>query len=174
MAAAQRVRIKRLLAEAEGYLELHMPQQALEALQRIDDPATFRAQWLHLQGLAYEQLGQLDRAVALLEEAAELAPSNLPIHLTLATLLRHQGRVAEAIERLVHLMQENPELATEAALHYTLARLYSLRGDKEHLLWHLSKAVELAPELREQLPQEEDFRPFADDPDFQALFSIIV
>ncbi len=174
MAAAQRVRIKRLLNEAEGYLELQMPQQALRALERIDDPATFRAQWLYLQGLAQQQLGDLDRAVALLEDAVELAPSNLVMHLALASLLRQQGRIAEAIRRLVRLMQESPELAAEAPLHYTLARLYSLNGDKEHLLWHLSKAVELSPELREQLSQEEDFRPFAGDPDFQALFSIIV
>ncbi len=174
MAATQPVRIRRLLTEAEGYLELQMPQQALRALQRIDDPATFRAQWLHLQGLARQQLGQQDQALALLEQAAELAPSSLGIQLSLAAQLRQQGRLDEAVERLVQVMNDVPELAGESALHYALARLYSLQGDKAHLLWHLSKAIELSPELREQLPQEEDFRPFADDPDFQALLSIIV
>ena len=174
MAAAQRVRTKRLLTEAEGYLELGMPQHALEVLRRIDDPATFRAQWLHLQGLARQQLGQIDRAADLLEQAADLAPSNLGVQLTLAALLRLQGRIGEATQRLVSLMEHSPELASEAALHYMLARLYSLQGDKDRLLWHLNKAVELAPELRERLRDEEDFRPFTGDPDFQALFSIIV
>ncbi len=173
VASPQVQRTRRLLRQAQGYLELNMPQQALETLQRVT-PGSFQAQWNFLLGQAHAQLGEASKAQEHLQRAAELAPSNPEIQLAWAQFLHQRGQSQQAVATLLQLLENHPEAASQAPLHYLLARAYSLLGKKEPMLWHLSKAVELEPGLRQQIAHEGDFRPFAHDPDFLALFSMTV
>ena len=65
--------VKRLFA-AEGYLELGMPEQALEELALIEDPAPVEASVEYLTGEAFRQQERYDDAVKALERAARLIP----------------------------------------------------------------------------------------------------
>ncbi len=65
--------VKRLFA-AEGYLELGMPEHALEELAAIEDAAPIEASIEYLTGEAFRQQERYDDAVEALERAAQLIP----------------------------------------------------------------------------------------------------
>jgi len=65
--------VKRLFA-AEGYLELGMPEHALEELALIEDAAPIEASVEYLTGEAFRQQERYDDAVKALERAARLIP----------------------------------------------------------------------------------------------------
>lgn len=65
--------VKHLFA-AEGYLELGMPQYALNELAAIDDPNPVEASVEYLSGEAFRQQERYDDAVKSLERAARLIP----------------------------------------------------------------------------------------------------
>jgi tetratricopeptide (TPR) repeat protein len=171
MTATRRIRIQQIFREAEGYLELAMPEQALHVLARIDDPGTFRAQLLYLRGEALRTLERYDEAVAQLEEAADLAPSSVPIRVALAWCQKRMGRVDLAAMTLEQALEVEPN---NALLHYNLACYYSLLRIKSAALQHLSRALDLNSRYRDAVHHEPDFDSLRADPDFQALLTIIV
>lgn len=65
--------VKHLFA-AEGYLELGMPQYALNELAGIEDPEPVEASVEYLSGEAFRQQERYDDAVKSLERAARLIP----------------------------------------------------------------------------------------------------
>jgi len=168
---SRRVRVQRLLREAEGYLELKMPQQALQTLARIDDPGTFRSQLLYLRGQALQMMQLYEEAVVALEGAADLRPSNTEIVLALAWCYRRAGRMPSAIATLEQALLVEPN---NAELLYHLARDFSLCGKRRRTLDLLAMALERDSQYRELIASEPDFDPLRADPEFQALTAIIV
>ena len=171
MSAGNRVRIQRTLREAEGYLELNMPQTALDLLSRISDPGTFRGQKLYLTGEALRALDRHTEAITVLEDAADLLPSNLHIWLALGWCRKRTGRLDLAITALERAEEVSPE---EAVVHYNLACYWSLAGKKQRSLAYLSRAISLDSNYRDLLLDEPDFDPIRSDPEFRALTEIIV
>lgn len=168
---SRRVRVQRLLREAEGYLELKMPQQALQTLARIDDPGTFRSQTLYLRGQALQMMQLYEEAIEALEGAADLSPSNTEIVLALAWCYRRAGRMPSAIATLEQALLIEPD---NAQLLYHLARDFSLCGKRRRTLDLLAMALERDSQYRELIATEPDFDPLRGDPEFQALTAIIV
>jgi tetratricopeptide (TPR) repeat protein len=84
--------VKRLFA-AEGYLELGMPQYALEELAAIEDATPVEASVEYLTGEAFRQQERYDDAVKSLERAAQLipAPFNKVVWLSLSDCFRKRG-----------------------------------------------------------------------------------
>ncbi len=78
VASHRRVRLNQVLREAEGYLELDMPQHALDALQRLaeTDFATSPT-YYYLQGEALRATERFSEALLPLRKAADLAPGNI-------------------------------------------------------------------------------------------------
>lgn len=171
MLAGNRVRIQRTLREAEGYLELNMPQTALDLLARVNDPGTFRGQKLYLTGEALRSLARHAEAIAALEEAADLLPSNIHVWLALGWCRKRIGRLDLAIGALERAEEVSPE---EAIVHYNLACYWSLAGKKQRSLAYLSRAISLDSNYRDLLVDEPDFDPIRSDPEFRALTEIIV
>lgn len=68
--------IRRLLA-ADGYLDLQMPEHALETLDSIDDAGLYEAPRLYLTGCALMMQEKFEDAVAPLEQAARMMPPPL-------------------------------------------------------------------------------------------------
>lgn len=171
MTAMNRIRLTRLLREAEGYLELNMPRQALEMLDRIDKPGTFRGQHLYLKGEALRALERYQEAVPVLVDAVDLAPSNIHAWLALGWCYKRIDQLDKAIDSLERAREVD---ASEPLIEYNLACYYSLQGSKSQALASLSRAISANPAFRDLVGRETDFDPIRSDPGFQALVSVIV
>lgn len=171
MSGSNRVRIQRILREAEGYLELNMPQTALDLLSRITDPGTFRGQQLYWTGEALRALERYVEAIAVLEQAADLQPSNIHVWLALGWCRKRSGRLDLAITALERAEEVSPE---EAIVQYNLACYWSLAGKKQRALAYLSRAISIDSNYRDLIVDERDFDPIRSDPEFRALTEIIV
>jgi tetratricopeptide (TPR) repeat protein len=160
-----------LLREAEGYLELGLPQSALNVLDRMGEPGTYGSRQLYLRGEAYRAQDRFAEAIAALEEAAERTPSKIDIYLALGWCYKRTGRLDLAIESLEKGLEVEPGTAI---LHYNLACYWSLSGGKDQALTYLSEALRIDAHYRDLIAGETDFDPLRGDPDFQALLTVTV
>ena len=164
--ATGRIRRTKIQREAEGYLELDMPKQALEALSRLGAPANFDVNALYLWGEALRALERPFEALVPLERAARLAPEDVRVRIALGWCYKRTGRLDLAIASLERALAVEPD---EALLRYNLACYLSLAGQKRRALGYLSQALETDPVYRELLESESDFDPIRCDPEFQAI-----
>jgi tetratricopeptide (TPR) repeat protein len=183
----QRLRRKRLLAEAEGYLELVMAfadqwsppasqritlaERALDTLAEIPELANQRTQGLFLTGQAYRVMHRYRDALSPLELAAELEPENIRIWLALAWCQKRTGRLDLAIRSLENALAGDPG---EAIIHYNLACYWSLAGNPPTAIRYLSQALEISPAYRDLIADETDFDPIRRLRDFQELAAVNV
>lgn len=69
------VRVVKRMTEASGYLDLEMPQQAIESLNCITEPGPFKAQVEFLRGKALQRAKRFEDAAVCLAVAAKNVPS---------------------------------------------------------------------------------------------------
>jgi Flp pilus assembly protein TadD len=169
--ASNRIRLQRILREAEGYLELGMPRQALALLERIEQPGTFKGEMLYLKGEALRSLENYQDAVPLLVDAVDLKPSNIHAWMALGWCYKRTGRLDDAIDSLERAHEVEP---SEPLIDYNLACYYSLKGVKQRALDYLTRAINVNPRFKDLVGGEPDFDPIRSDPGFQALVSVIV
>lgn len=97
--------VRRLIA-AEGYLELDMPDYALEEIDAVGDPGPFEAVVELIRGEAYKGQRRYRDAIGPLKRAAELipAPHNRQAWLSLSECFRKDGDVetAKLIEKFAN------------------------------------------------------------------------
>ena len=166
MTARHHTRSTRIQREAEGYLELNMPRQALEALDRLGDPGAFDAHALYLWGEGLRAMQRYLEALVPLERAAKMAPDNVGVRVALGWCYKRTNRLDLAIETLEKAVLAQPD---EALLRYNLACYLSLAGQKRRSLRYLSQALAMDPVYRTMVDSESDFDPIRSDPEFQAL-----
>lgn len=169
----------RRLDEAEGYLELDLPAEALARLAQADPEtqATFR--WQRMMGESHRALDQFAAALPFLEAARRLEPADVRIHLALGWCLKRLDRLGDATAALLEAeaicgaaAEGRPgKSAYHALVMYNLACYYSLAGKKEKLLEWLARALRVDPHFRDLVPAESDFNPYRDDPDFQSVLA---
>jgi Tfp pilus assembly protein PilF len=92
--------------------------------------------------LAYNALGQNDKAEASLRQALSLDPTNSAAHLNLGMLLAEMGKMSEAEQAFRAAFKADPKSAQAA---YNLGVLLSKEQPKEALTW-CGRAAELRPE----------------------------
>lgn len=160
------IRREKIQREAEGYLELGMPHQALQALGRLGDPTDFDANSLYLWGEGLRAMERYFEALMPLKRAAKAAPEDVRVRIALGWCYKRTGRLDLAIDALEQALLIEPQLAL---LRYNLACYLSLAGQKRRSLRHLSKALEIDPSFRDLIETESDFDPLRDDPEFQSL-----
>jgi len=158
--------LKRFLRHAEGYLDLGLPQQALDALLRLGDLAKSDPQALYLLGEAYRALERYPEAVPPLETAVQAGLREVPVWLALGWCYKRTARLDRAVQTMEQALILEPHAAL---LHYNLACYLSLAGKKDRALEHLSRALELDAQYRHLVDSESDFDPIRSDPEFQAL-----
>jgi tetratricopeptide (TPR) repeat protein len=161
-----RDRIKRQLDEAEGYLMLDLPRQALEILERRADWATMQFEASFLTGEALRSLERYREALKPLEVAAALRPGEIGVAIALGWCYKRTHRLAQAIDALERAEQHNPH---EPLLHYNLACYWSLAGNPSKALDELALALDLDPELRSLIARESDFDQLRGNPEFERL-----
>lgn len=74
MVINQITRVIRQLTAAEGYLELELPVDALDELQKVESPGPFEGRYMWLTGQALRYQGLYDEAIAPLRHAARALP----------------------------------------------------------------------------------------------------
>ncbi len=168
MTKSKEDRIRRLKCQhqAEGYLELGLPQQALDLLNRLGTLGAGDARTLYLQGEALRSLERYADAIAPLGKVAELEPENVQVLLALGWCHKRTGRIDLAIGALDAALAADGD---EPLIRYNLACYHSVAGDKRAALAYLERALALDPNYRLLIDHEPDFDPLRADPDFQAV-----
>lgn len=169
MAGLVHDQITRHLNEAEGYLMLDMPLRALEILERRTDWATMQFEASLIAGEALRCLERYREAAKALEIAAALRPLESKVAMPLAWCYKRTHRLAQAIATLERVRDQHPE---DPLIHYNLACYWSLAGNRDKALESLAQSLEIAPEVvRGLIPNESDFDPMREDPEFQRLIT---
>ena len=172
-----RIRRMKLQHQAEGYLELGLPQQALHLLARVGQgggsegsegvAASNKAdvRTLYLQGEALRSLERYADAIVPLRKVAQLEPENVRVLLALAGCHKRVGQIELAIAVLETALAADSD---EPLIRYNLACYHSAAGDKRQALLYLEQALALDPNYRLLIDHEPDFDPLRNDPEFQA------
>ncbi len=166
MQSLERLSLKRATGEAEGYLELAMPEHALRSLQRRGALIYSDAKGCYLLGETLRELRRYREAITPLRRSLELIPDDIRVCLALGWCYKRIGRLDEAITALEHAVRIEPN---EGILHYNLACYWSLARNRRRALSHLANALEIDGNYREMIPDEPDFDPLRSDPLFQSL-----
>ena len=98
-------------------------------------------EWAYYYGVALSRSGDIDRAVAALEKALALNPSDIAARLRLAELQLEQGRIDNSMQLYRALLRDRP---SSALAHYGLGRALTERKDPT-ALEHYERAAALAP-----------------------------
>ena len=166
VSSKNRIRRRKIQCEAEGYLELGLPQQALDALARLGDPVGFDPHTLYLWGQALRELERYPEAVVSLQRVVEAAPESIHVWLALGWCYKRTARLDMAIDALDKALALKP---AEALVHYNLACYWSLAGDKGRALAYLERALAIDSDYARLIDDEPDFDPLRCDPEFRAL-----
>lgn len=166
MSQPEAKRSLRKLVEAEGYLQLGMPREALESLEGVALGTDFDFEFFLLKGLALRDLDRFSEALVPLEQAAKRKSDDMTLCLTLGWCLKRTDQLPRAIAALHRAQEAHPD---EALLHYNLACYYSLAGERASAVDWLKRALALNPDMRELIPEETDFEPLRGDPQFEEI-----
>lgn len=182
-----RTRRKQVLREAEGYLDLisalsdrwplrasvrnRVAERALRVLDTLDRESGRRAHALYLRGQALRLMERYGEAIEALEESAAIDAENVHVWLALGWCQKRNRRLDLAIQALEEALSVDH---SEAIIHYNLACYWSLARNAKLALQYLARAFDIDPQFRDLVGGERDFDPIRNDPDFQALTSVIV
>ena len=170
MNTVQRHSLQRACGEAEGYLELAMPDHALHALQRRGALVHGDAKGCYLLGEALRELNRYREAIAPLRRSLDLIPDDIRVCLALGWCYKRVGRLDEAITALEHAVRIEP---AEGILHYNLACYWSLVRNHPTAIQYLSRALEINGNFRDLVADEPDFDSIRNDAEFVALTSVV-
>ncbi|HEX6961793.1 MAG TPA: tetratricopeptide repeat protein [Lacipirellula sp.] len=165
-----RIQLQRACVEAEGYLELGMPDAALKTLQRRGHLVHGDARGCYLLGETLREMRRYREAVFPLRRCLELIPDDVHVTLALGWCYKRLGKLDEAIAALEHAVMVEPG---DAILHYNLACYWSLARNTARALQHLAEAFDLNDEFRMRAVDEPDFDPIRNNPLFQSLTAVI-
>lgn len=184
MTRLDRIRRKKLIQTAEGYLDLTMAfddcwsldldlrqtlaDRAIEALNAIKHPQGHKPYILFLKGQAARTAHRYSQAVNYLQQSSRLDPENIHTWLALGWCYKRIDRIDLAIEAMETAVLVEPE---SAIAHYNLACYWALADQAPMAVRHLSRAFDLNPKYRNLVDFESDFDPIRDDPGFLGLTS---
>ena len=163
MSRSVRIRREKLLAAAEGYLELGLPRQALESLAEIADPDKAPFKVPYLQGEALRSLERHAEALEVFEAALRENSDHVGLLMAMAWCYKRTDQLPRAIAAMDQAYQVSPR---EAVILYNLSCYWSLAGNKAQALSWLGRALRMDQDLRKLIPQEHDFDTLRQDPDF--------
>lgn len=107
-------KLVRRLSAAEGYLELGMPQHALDELAAETEYGALEAPALYLRGMAFKAQDKYDDAIPAFRQAARMIPPpfSRPVWMQLSECLRHEGQ--DEMAEIAETFAEAPMAAAAA------------------------------------------------------------
>ena len=167
---------ERLLEEAEGYLELELPEPALEALAKISAEGKLEQAFSYhsYSGEALRVLERYEEAIPHFEAALADRSEEVGLYINLAWCLKRNNQLDQATETLLQAEQvcrKANDMRSLALVLYNLSCYYSLASNKERMLHCLRAALLLAPNFLTGIKDETDFDPWRNDPDFVEIAS---
>jgi tetratricopeptide (TPR) repeat protein len=100
IAIAQLIRVSKRVTRASGYLELDLPQNALDCLATIATAGPFQAEVELLRAEAFRRQRRYQDAAKSFKIAAQAFAPDRKAYLALSDCLRKVGDVAEALKML--------------------------------------------------------------------------
>lgn len=94
-------------------------------------------------GRAYQERGQLDKAVGEYEKALQIFPDDYKAHYNLGVLYDQQHLSAKAVHQYQRAIEINPAFPNA---HFNLANIYQQQGLPEKAIVQYHKVIELDPE----------------------------
>ena len=187
MLSVERVQRKKLIREAEGYLDLILvfddrwslgqenrdvlAQRAINCLNQIKTPQGHKPHILFLKGQAARTAGRYQEAINYLQQSSRLDPENIHTFLALGWCYKRVDRMDLAIES----METAVAIDNESAIaHYNLACYWALAEQVKMAVVHLSYAISLDEDYRLLIDEESDFDAIRDDGDFLELMHVVV
>ncbi len=161
-----RERQRRIRREAEGYLELGMPQHSLLALRKREKLVHSDARGCYLLGESLRELHRYREAIHPLRKSVDLIPDDIHVWLALGWCYKRVGHLEQAIESLERALKVE---SGEAILHYNLACYWSLARNRSKALQYLANALDIDGNFRDLVHSEPDFEPLYGDPFFRSL-----
>ncbi|MGQ0634487.1 MAG: TPR end-of-group domain-containing protein [Planctomycetaceae bacterium] len=170
MSHNSRQRRTRLLREAEGYLELEMPEQALATLRQVDDPdrTLFRANFL--RGEALRALDRHSEALDAFARAFAQDPDHVELLMAMAWCYKRTDQLPKAITAMEQAYRIAPK---KAVILYNLSCYWSLAGNKAQALSWLGRALRMDSSIGNLIDDESDFDPLRADPDFRMIVDTV-
>ena len=187
---AERLRQRRQVQEAEGYLALialparwailpvptrdRLANRALVCLAGVADRNIGYGPVGHvhyLRGRAYCSMESYSDAIRHLEVAARVAPRHIKATIALARCHKRMGQIDLAILTL------KPVRAADECrdvILYNLACYSSLALQPDEAVAYLADAIDLNPAYRQMMSEDEDFDPIRRHPAFVSLSSVVV
>lgn len=163
-------RRKRQLQAADGYLDLDMPDQALRVLSEVLDPGDDAFKYHFFRGQALRAKAEHRAALASYETALGLSPNDIDVLMGMAWCFKRTDQLDRSIEAMQIAHRFHP---TEPVILYNLACYYSLAGNKQQALSWLGRALRMERSLANGIPDESDFDPLRNDPDFRRLLELL-
>lgn len=163
-------RLQRTRREAEGYLELGMPEHALRSLQRQGKIIHGDARGCYLLGESLRELHRYRDAIFPFRRSLELIPDDVHVWMALGWCYKRIGELPKAIDSLEHALSIEPG---EAVLHYNLACYWSLARDRRQALRSLARALNIDGNFRDFIADEPDFDPLRNDPLFKNIVGVL-
>jgi tetratricopeptide (TPR) repeat protein len=124
--------------------ELDAADQRLQECAALWGSRPRPAAWFHYAGLVAALRGDIDRAIAVLDEGAKTYPHAAALHNNLAMALERRGRYVEAANAAERSSIEDPTLPQ---VHKNLGDLFYRAGRYEDALEAYQRAVRYDPEL---------------------------
>lgn len=146
----------RHLRAAEGYLELGMPLDANERLEKIDAEVRHVPEVLAARHEIYRTLEKWELMQTVSAKLAEHEPDEPKWWISLAYATRRAQSIEHAKPILLEAVARHPK---EAMIHFNLACYDCQLGDIRAAKAHLARAFEFAPQLRKIALEDTDLEP---------------
>ena len=143
----------------------------MHCLERLEGKDTQRGEAQLIRGRAYQLKQDYRRAVRSLRVAQRHDAKNIHIHLSLGWCYKRLGKLELAIQALENALDVDN---AEPILYYNLACYWSLAGNVGLALSYLGRALQMRGDYRDMIPQEPDFDPVRNHPEFLSLTSVVV
>ena len=182
----ERIRRKKWLRQAEGYLDLilafddrwplaqvertKLADAAIEQLDCIASSMKVQSQDLYLRGQAFRLSGRFEQAISCLNQSLEKNSDKVPCYLALAWCHKRTGNLDLAIDALETALEIDGEASI---IHYNLACYWSLSNQPTLAVFHLTAALDLNPDYREMIAREPDFDPIRNHATFLAATKVV-
>lgn len=146
---------ERLIAAAEGYLQLQMADEALIELEKLTgkEAHSGRAMELQLAGLMMAAEWSLGAKVAM--QLCKMSPQQTSYFLHAGYCLHECGDTLLARS----ILESGPiSLQNDALFHYNMGCYCAVLGELADAKEYVSKSFELDPKLREQAEEDDDLK----------------